>query len=146
MIEGKIYKIINKDFPGMFYYGSTTQKLKKRLAQHRRNNTCSSKILMNGNEEIILIQNKICNTRKELLNREKWFIQNFKCINKYLPNPTDEEKLYKQRLTIKKNYEKNKEKIKLWHRNRNKERVICPKCLKNLARSYFTRHCKICNQ
>ena len=31
MIEGKIYKIKNKDFPGMFYYGSTTQTLNKRI-------------------------------------------------------------------------------------------------------------------
>ena len=163
MIEGKIYKIKNKDFPGMFYYGSTTQTLNKRLNNHRRKklNNCSSKILINGNEEIILIQTKFYNNKYELWNREKWFIQNFKCINKYLPNPTDAEKLYNKRLSgrkdyqkniierkikNKKNYEKNKEKVNLKICIRRKERVICPKCLNNLSRGWFLNHYKICNQ
>ena len=146
MIEGKIYKIINKDFPGLVYYGSTTQKLNRRLTNHRRALSSTSNILINGNEEIILIQTKIYNDKYELWNREKWFIQNFKCINKQIPNPTNEEKLYKQRLTRKKNkkdkkyYEKHKENI---HSN-NRRRVICPSCLKNLSYDWYRKHYKKC--
>ena len=157
MIEGKIYKIINKDFPDKVYYGSTIQELHKRLSTHRRTklNFCSSKILMNGNEEIILIQTKMYNDKYELLNREKWFIQNFKCINKYLPNLTDEEKLYNNRLSSKKAYQKNKieritknkknyEKNKEDKNSKNRRRVICPCCLKNLSYDWYKQHYKKC--
>jgi hypothetical protein len=87
--EGKIYKIIGS---GLTYYGSTKQTLKQRLAIHKCNTKCNSKqIIELGNYKIVLIELFPCNTKKELLNRERWFIENNECINKKIPLRTFKE-------------------------------------------------------
>jgi hypothetical protein len=97
--NGRIYKITGE---GMTYYGSTTQALSKRMYCHKQL-TCSSKIIMETGEAIIvLVELFPCKSKEELFSRERWFIENNECVNKLIPNRTQTEK---------------KEKIKQWRIN-----------------------------
>lgn len=106
--KGKIYKIVNDDFPDLVYYGSTIVNLKQRFSGHK-NNTCTSKKLFETeNVRIELVEDYPCETKRELEIREKYYILKFECINSCIPIRTKEEL---QQYHIK-NREKNKEKIK----------------------------------
>ena len=107
---GKIYKIIDYTNDNI-YIGSTTEPtLAKRLSKHRDNlkrwkngkyNKCMSfNILENDNYDIVLLESCPCNTKDELLAREKYYIQNNNCVNKVIPLRTHKEY-----------YEDNKEEI-----------------------------------
>ena len=123
--EGKIYKIVC-NITGDIYIGSTCEKyLKTRLAKHiakykyyKKGNgtlTTSFKILEKNNYDIILIENYKCNSKDELHARERYFIENTNCINKYIPGRKNKEygKIY---------YEKNKEEIKKYQATRTEYR------------------------
>ena len=102
--NGKIYKLVCDNSP-LVYYGSTIRTLKDRLYKHQYdykiNRGKTSSILFDlGNVDIKLIKNFPCNSRKELLEEEKCFIQIFlKCFpfkiicNKYLPIRNETEKI-----------------------------------------------------
>ena len=96
--QGKIYKIIDNT-NGNVYYGSTTKKyLCDRISGHRsdckkylENNTkyCSSFIVLKNNDyQVILIENYPCENKKQLLERERYYIENNECINKEIPGRT----------------------------------------------------------
>lgn len=59
------------------------------------------------NCEIVLLESVNCNSKEELLARERWFIENNKCVNKYIPFRTPEENKQLQQL-----YDKNRQCIK----------------------------------
>ena len=83
-LNGKIYKIINPDKPGLVYYGSTINTLEKRMIGHRTpSNTCCSKVLFDGNgiPEIILVEKYPCNSKIELNRREGEYQNGNECIN-----------------------------------------------------------------
>lgn len=130
----KIYKITGN---GLTYYGSTCQPLCKRLAKHKahkkqyeqgKKNKYSSFEILNAIDcNICLVELYPCNSREELLMRERFYIENNDCVNKLCPIRTQEElkqkkkeekKLYyerhpeKKREKSKKYYEKNLDKIK----------------------------------
>ena len=112
--NSKIYKIVC-DETGLVYYGSTTQKLCERLAQHKRKgNGCKTKEMKNP--KIYLIEYFPCNTKEELTKRERWFIENIECCNKKIPTRTPKEyrEDNKEKLKEKKKEynEANKDKIK----------------------------------
>ena len=76
--KGKIYKIIDES-DGDIYIGSTIQTLKERFKNHhifkdyeKNKKDC----------KISLIENYPCNNKKELEERERYFIQTNDCINK----------------------------------------------------------------
>jgi len=99
--RGKIYKIVSDKG---CYIGSTTQTLRRRFQKHEadlklNNRKCSSSSIME-NSKIILIEDYPCKTRKELLERERYWIENIECVNKERPIITKEEK---------------KEYVKNWH-------------------------------
>lgn len=112
--NGKIYKIVDNTNTYDNYYGSTTQSLRRRKNEHiydckNRKTKCQSyKIIELGNWEMILIENYACENRKQLQEREKYYITNFPCINSTIPNQTIEE--YKL---------KNRDKILQQHRDYN---------------------------
>jgi hypothetical protein len=82
-VNGKIYKITGS---GLTYYGSTTQALSKRLYHHKLHLKCSSKqIIELGNYDICLVELFPCKTKEELHMRERFYIENNDCINKYSP-------------------------------------------------------------
>ena len=100
--NGKIYKIVDNT-NGNIYIGSTCEKyLSNRLAGHRSKYTAylngtnskqmtSFEILKNGNYEIILIENVVCNSIAELHARERFHIENNECVNLIVPFRTDAE-------------------------------------------------------
>jgi hypothetical protein len=98
------------------YIGSTCLPLIKRLSLHKiKNNrgTISKKDLENA--EIELIEAYPCNSKKELEQRERWYIENaLYCINKVIPGRTRIEHYYANReymrIQSKKNYEAHKTK------------------------------------
>ncbi len=89
--QGKIYKIVcNKT--GLVYIGSTCKTLEKRLKGHV--NDCkryldkkshhlisSIYVIFSNDYKIELIEDYPCNNRKELLQREYYYIDNIECIN-----------------------------------------------------------------
>jgi hypothetical protein len=126
--NGKIYKITGN---GHTYYGSSAQlDLKTRLAQHKNNYDyymtwndmkfiTSFRCFENNNTDykITLVESWPCNTKAELLVRERYYIElnRDECVNKCLPGRTTKE--YKDN-----NKDKIKEQNKLY-RNANKEKI-----------------------
>jgi len=100
--RGKIYKIVCNT-TGLTYYGSTTEPtLARRLATHngdyklwkkglRKGMTTSFKILENNNYEIVLVELYPCDSKDELHKRERFYIENNECVNKYIPARTPHE-------------------------------------------------------
>ena len=121
--NSKIYKIVN-DTNDKIYYGSTTQKyLCSRMAQHRGNyNKTTSKLLGDLKTcKIILVENYPCNTKDELSKRERYFVENFECVNKQLPGRKKEEYYLDTREVQIKNHKN------YYHRTKNKlrEKIKC---------------------
>ena len=90
--NGKIYRIVC-DITGETYYGSTTYKyLSSRLAKHRSTTTCKSKqIIERGNYSIVLVEEYPCENKEQLNKRERYYIENNECVNKYIPTRTKSE-------------------------------------------------------
>ena len=90
--NSKIYKIQKIGGNSDIYIGSTTKKyLSSRLADYKisyknnkTNNKCFQVFELYGvnNCEIVLIETFPCNTKDELLKREKCYIGLLKCVNK----------------------------------------------------------------
>lgn len=119
--KSKIYRVVNDDMPGLVYIGSTVNALSKRISQHRAStNRARSNVFQQcGKMEIYLIENFPCNTRDELIARERYHIENTDCINKQIPGRTKKEynKIYN---------EEHKEQISEYHkiyREDNKEYI-----------------------
>jgi hypothetical protein len=90
---GKIYKIVDNTTDNQ-YIGSTCEPiLARRLAGHvadykcylngKRSYITSFKIIESGNYNIILIEEYPCDTKDQLLARERHYIDTLDCINKY---------------------------------------------------------------
>ena len=123
--KGKIYKIVD-DSNNNVYYGSTIEKyISNRLAKHKtgykryllgkRKYVSSFDILKNNNYHIELVKEVNCNNNFQLKERERYYIVNFECVNKYIPNRTSKEYYID-------NKDKNKDKIKDYYIN-NKEMI-----------------------
>lgn len=162
---GKIYKLVCND-TGMTYYGSTAQStLAKRLGQHRdhykgyKKGMCSNytafKILENGNYDMILVEDYPCERKEQLHTRERWYIENNDCINKFVPCRTQKEYREKNKEKyieyIKKYYEDNKEKVnekdkKYYQDNKEKvlekmrEKIRCDCCNCEINRGSWSAH------
>ena len=119
--QSKIYKICDNT-NGAVYFGSTTQKLYERINDHKksyrkflkgkRGNITSFEIIKNNDFNIILVENVLCCDKEQLQARERYYIENFECINKYIPGRTSKQyhEDNKERLKelSKQKYEKNK--------------------------------------
>ena len=127
--NGKIYKIVC-NITGKVYIGSTCKKLlSQRLAGHvsqfklwkngKGNNITSFQILENNDYYIELLEVYSCKSKDELLIRERFYIKNNDCVNKFkYLNITEEDK--KERNKIYR--ENNKDKIKEQREN-NKDKI-----------------------
>jgi hypothetical protein len=109
--NGKIYKIIDNT-TGNIYIGSTCEPtLAHRLAKHKNSYikylkgkyhfVTSFKILENNDYDIILLEEYSCETKDQLLARERYYIENNNCVNKIIPTRN-----------MKEYYKNNKDKIK----------------------------------
>ena len=124
--NGKIYKITSKQTDDV-YIGSTCKTLNDRFSTHKTNSKSrcySLKIIKYDDVIIELIEEYPCETKQELLWRERYWIENMKCINVALPITTIDEKLAKH----KEYYENNKDiintKNKEYRSNHKKECTI----------------------
>jgi len=83
--NAKIYKLTGEN--GLYYYGSTIRDLNTRLTEHRcksKKHQLTSKLLTNPTIE--LLENYPCNNKLELLEKERWYIENNECVNRKVPN------------------------------------------------------------
>ena len=117
--QSKIYRIIPAEGgeDGDVYFGSTTQSLNERLRQHRKGfrhdqfKSTSQLLFQKYGEERIkieLIETYPVDSKKDLLIRERFYIENNDCVNRYIPGRDQAES---QREYNKKNAEK----IKAYH-------------------------------
>ena len=101
---GSIYKITDGE---KCYYGSTRSPLNTRLRQHKKNNDCETKHMDKNNMTIQLLEE--VEDKEQLKWRERYYMENNECINKYRPVITDEERKERDSNNRKEHYEKNKE-------------------------------------
>ena len=140
-----IYKIYDNTNSNV-YYGSTCNVLKTRMSQHKcaaksKGDCVSKQIILNGNYSYSAVENYPCNSRQELHTRERYWIENFDCINKQVPGRTikewqqdNKEKLKKQKAEWQQD---NKEKLK----KRQKEyRTMNKTKLKQYRTEYITKN------
>jgi hypothetical protein len=141
--KGKIYKIVS-DMTDKIYIGSTTKDyLKQRLSKHKYNykqwlngktNYMSSfEIVKNEDATIVLLESYPCNSKDQLLARERFYIEENKnlCINKQIPGRSQKEYAFANKdkcAKIKrKHYDTYTDKMKeraIIHYNENKEKVL----------------------
>jgi len=130
-LNGKIYKIVcNKT--NLVYIGSTVEKyLCNRLKGHRKHYneflngknhyTSSFKILENGDYYIELVESYPCNSKDELLVRERYYFDNIECVNKFKPLITDDEKKEYRKEYRQVHKEKMKEYLKKYYKEHDGE-------------------------
>ena len=92
--KSKIYCIKSYQ-TDLVYYGSTTQLLCIRIAKHKdhckryvkgtKHYITSYEIIKFEDAYIELLENYPCNTKEELITRERHYIENNKCVNKTIP-------------------------------------------------------------
>ena len=129
--NGKIYRIVCNE-TGETYYGSTTQPLYKRLWHHKANKTSSSRtIIERNNYNIVLVEEYPCENKEQLLRRERYYIENNKCINNNVPTRTPKEYRLDNIEKVRENdrikhindRENRNERCRKWYKE-NKERVL----------------------
>ena len=138
--RGKIYKIVDNT-NGNQYIGSTCEKtLAHRLAKHvvgcyknwsnggKTNYISSFDIIANIDYDIILIEEFPCQTKDELLARERHYEENLICVNKNRPIISNDERKEYDRQHSAKYYQYHKE-----HINAKNNCIIC-------SGKYSTQH------
>ena len=140
-----IYKIFDNT-NGNVYYGSTYNLLRVRMRCHRSDakhnlNKASQQIILNGNYDYSMVEKYPCNSKQELHTRERYWIENFECINKYVPGRTDKErkeylKMYNAEYQVE-YYIKNKEEID----KRKSTKIVC-ECGTKIRRNGISSHRK----
>ena len=110
--KGVIYKIYSKSQPELVYYGATINLIKRKSHHFRaKKSSTSSKIIIDKGDAICeKIEDYPCNSAKELRLREKYFIDNFPCVNIKSNKPEDE--LQYNRDKIMKSYYNTKKYVK----------------------------------
>ena len=89
--QSKIYKIWSPS-TGLTYFGSTTQKLAQRLAEHKARPNCKSSLVIEQDDYCIeLLEDYPCCNRTQLLRKEGEWIKNNTCVNKIVAGRTASE-------------------------------------------------------
>ena len=103
--NGQIYKVTCET--GKVYIGSTVQNLRDRFYSHKKtSNYCVSKDFINP--KIELIESYPCETKQQLLWKEREWIEKTECVNTQCPIISEEEKR-----TYKKEFARKTEKGKM---------------------------------
>ena len=146
--KGKIYKIVNDNMPDKVYYGSTIQKLNDRFNNHRcinNNNTRTKELFEKGEPRIELVEDYPCSSKIELEKRERFYIENNKCVNKTIP--TRSRKEYREKPENKKRQKEywaapeNKNRQKEYERKRLSFKITC-ECGSIISKKHIARHKK----
>ena len=114
--NGIIYRIYDNT-NGDVYYGSTANVLRVRMGRHKSvaksGRKCKSKsIILNDDYVYNEVEKYPCNSKKELETRERYYIENFTCVNKNVPTRTSKEYYEDNKEDIKQYYQDNKEDLK----------------------------------
>jgi hypothetical protein len=125
--NSKIYKLVS-NHTDKIYIGSTVQPLYKRKAGHKKSYklfknkqiqyVSSYELIELGDIDIILIENVKCESKEELLAKERHYIELNKelCVNLKTPSRTIEEKKQNMKEQQKNYYENNIEIVKEKHK------------------------------
>jgi len=124
---GHIYMIWDIDDHNLVYYGSTCDlKIRMRIHKALTNNCTSKKIIERGNYEVAILETHENIDKYDLHERERWYIENKPCVNKFIPHRTkkeyyqdNKEKIAEQK---KEYYQDNKEKFTEYYQD-NKEKI-----------------------
>ena len=129
--NGKIYKITHGDET---YYGSTALTLKKRMSLHKSSfkkwkdgtaNNCKSFTLFDkygfDNCPIELVEAYPCETKKDLIIREDWYIKTMECINEIAAYTSKEEVKEQKRQHHLDHKEEHNEQSRQWHQDHKEE-------------------------
>ena len=116
--NGKIYIITGSETEKV-YLGSTVKYyLSNRLNSHRQDKDCSSQIIIDNNKEhnIVLLETYPCNSKNELLWRERYWYDLLKniVVNKNYPIATKEEIRAKKKIKVDKYNKKRREWVNSW--------------------------------
>jgi len=123
--NAKIYKIVDNTNSSVYIGSTCVPTLALRLARHRlqyksylKGNSryyTSFKILENNDYSIVLLEDYPCETKDQLLARERYYIENNICVNKIIPTRTPKEYREKNKDKIqdyiKKYYKENQDKL-----------------------------------
>lgn len=96
----KIYKLsCNKT--NKCYFGSTKDTINGRLSDHKHDYNryldekyhyvTSFEILKHGDYKIELMEEMECDDKKIMHEKERYYIDNFECVNKYIPGRSKKE-------------------------------------------------------
>ena len=109
---------------GETYYGSTCQTLNRRMATHKCNRSCTSKIIINRGDYLPLIPLETNLSYSKKKSREDWYINNNICVNKMSAkfNVQNRKKNMVKWRANKINKEKNKKRCAKWNKNNKKYR------------------------
>jgi predicted GIY-YIG superfamily endonuclease len=136
----QIYKIFSEKGDKV-YYGSTSKSLVTRFRRHKTHH-CSSRILFEeyGYEYCKMILLETCSNKEEALYRERWYIENHSCVNKFSPIKSKEEKAEYNKKYFEefKKTEKFQKKIETL-----KSEIECPTCHVKMMKANLSRHNKI---
>ena len=98
--KGKIYKLVS-NYTDDIYIGSTCQSLSMRKGGHSRDYkkylsgkyhfVSSFKLCEKGDIDIVLIEDCCVHNKDELHRKERYYIEKYNCINKYIPGRTRQE-------------------------------------------------------
>ena len=89
-----VYKLVGN---GLIYYGSTGD-IKARLRGHKssynhylkgKTNYVSSFEIIKGDYECVVLETGL--SKKEMKERERWYIENSECVNIHIPNRNKDE-------------------------------------------------------
>ena len=164
---GYIYKIYDNT-NGNIYYGSTKESVSKRMTKHRDsykkymegkgNNVKSFEILKNNDYSYSVVEKVEFNEKFELLQKERYYIENNECINKNIPNRTQKEWTELNKDKLKEYREQNKEKKNQYdkeYREKNRDTILekkrtyynkikanCPHCGLEMLKANINRHIK----
>ena len=124
----KIYKIVDNTNNNT-YYGQTKLTLKQRMNTHRsdfKKGTCSSRlILVNDNYYTEIIEDNL--NEEEANIRERYYLQNYPCVNKMKYDFNAKEYSHKY-------YKENKDKCKEYYKE-NKDKIL--KNNKDKCKEYY---------
>lgn len=142
---GIVYKI-ECNITGDTYYGSTSKSLSTRMIKHigccngwkqgKAIYMTSFKIIDRGNYSYCILETIECEDRKQLEQRERYYIENNECVNRCVPGRTEKEhkeyhdmyyKHNKEKLlkNVKEYQQANQDKIKIYqeaYREANREK------------------------
>jgi len=133
--KAKIYKLYSMN-SNKVYYGSTCNSLSLRKAIHKhegklyeegkKKSKCTSyDIFCDGDVKIELLEEIQYNDKKDIYDRERFYIDNNECVNKNIPNRTRDETLERMRINQRNHYanQEFKDKKKQYYQD-NKESIL----------------------